>query len=163
MGIAAPLVLLSALALFSGFIGVPSFLGAVAPPPDTAAQVDTTLAGVLSALVPVLGAAAAYVVFFKRRAWVEGLPEKGFVAGLHAFLRSGWGFDRLYERLFVRPYLLAARAGREDFMDAPYAGAAKAAELLSRLLAKTQSGQVRRYAAGMTIGALLALGALAFI
>ncbi|WKZ33070.1 MAG: NADH-quinone oxidoreductase subunit L [Thermodesulfobacteriota bacterium] len=163
LGIAAPLVLLSALALFSGFIGVPSFLGVVTPLPDTDALAGAPLAGALSAIVPVLGAAAAYFVFFKRRGAVEGLPEKGFAAGLHAFIRSGWGFDRLYERLFVRPYLLAARAGREDFMDAPYAGAAKGTELLSRLLAKTQSGQVRRYAAGMTLGALLALGALAFI
>ncbi|MBZ0220976.1 MAG: NADH-quinone oxidoreductase subunit L [Candidatus Methylomirabilis sp.] len=159
---AVPLIVLSALSLLAGFIGVPSFLEPVLPAPRPGAPVKTLPAGMLSALVPVLGAAAAYFLFLKRRGLLEGLPEKGTVPGLHGFFRSGWGFDWLYERLFVRPYLLAARAGRTDFMDAPYAGAARGTEILNKLLVKTQSGQVRRYAAGMALGALLALGVLVF-
>lgn len=161
--IAAPLVVLSVFSLLAGFIGVPSFIEAALPDARLGPHAEAPLAGAFTALVPVLGAVAAYVLFLKRRGLAERLAARGSGATLHQFARSGWGFDWLYQRLFVRPYLLGAEAGRMDPMDAPYAGAARGTEALNRLLAKTQSGQVRRYAAGMTIGALLALGALVFI
>ncbi len=160
---ALPLVALSALSLLAGFFGVPSFLEAVLPASQAAPPVGHRWAGILSSLVPLLGAAAACLLYLGKRGIVERLAGSGPGAVLHRFLGSGWGFDWLYERLFVRPYQLAARAGRADIIDAPYAGAVRLAERLNGLLVKTQSGQVRRYAAGMALGALLALGAMVFI
>ncbi|MFY4730031.1 hypothetical protein ACOSYY_13285, partial [Nitrospira sp. BLG_2] len=36
------------------------------------------------------------------------------------FALRGWAFNRLYDRLFVRPYLEAASASRHDLFDRAY-------------------------------------------
>jgi NADH-quinone oxidoreductase subunit L len=90
----------------------------------------------------------------------------------------GWGFDRFYEFLFVRPYLWLAYADRQDVIDYIYrvaiswtlrrlqkvdrhdvsdnifSGLAELCLFLYRALSATQSGQVRRYAAAIAAGSI---------
>jgi len=50
----------------------------------------------------------------------EALPRRGSRARagpLESFWKQGWGFDWLYDRAFVRPFLWAARAGKDDLLD----------------------------------------------
>jgi NADH-quinone oxidoreductase subunit L len=90
----------------------------------------------------------------------------------------GWGFDRFYAFLFVRPYLWLASADRHDVIDNIYriafsctlrwlqkidrhdvidkicSGLAELCLFLHRGLSATQSGQVRRYAAAIAAGSI---------
>ena len=82
---------------------------------------------------------------------------------LHRFLLAGWGFDKLYDSLFVRPFIFAARINRNDFVDLIYGGLAWCSTQLSGRLALTQSGMIRRYAVGVLLGTVVALGLTLFI
>jgi len=73
------------------------------------------------------------------------------------FWRSGWGFDRLYDALFVQPVTTLARANRRDVIDLIYRAFGAAVLLASAGLARTQNGRLRWYAAGIALGAIAVL------
>ena len=74
---------------------------------------------------------------------------------IHRFWYSGWGFDKLYDTLFVRPFVFLATINKNDFIDKIYTGLAALAGALNRALAQTQSGILRWYMMGVVVGALL--------
>jgi NADH-quinone oxidoreductase subunit L len=76
--------------------------------------------------------------------------------------RAGWGFDWLYDRLIVRPFVGFARINRNDVLDGIYTGLASLCRALNASLSATQNGLVRRYAVGITAGAILLLLIAAF-
>lgn len=58
-------------------------------------------AGVLALIVAFSGAFAAYVCYGVR--WINPAEIKAQFSGLHHFLVNKWGFDELYDVMFVRP------------------------------------------------------------
>jgi NADH-quinone oxidoreductase subunit L len=97
----------------------------------------------------------AYVFFMKDRPWSARLARTPVGAALRAFWHGGFGFDALYDRLFVRPYVEAARVNRGDFVDAVYDALAALARALYRALSRTQDGLLRHYAGAIAAGAVL--------
>jgi NADH-quinone oxidoreductase subunit L len=80
------------------------------------------------------------------------------------FLRSGWGFDWLYDRVFVRPFEWLTRVNARDVVDRLVAGATGGLLMvLSRALRWTQNGRVRWYAAGAALGAVLIAAAVVIL
>jgi NADH-quinone oxidoreductase subunit L len=73
---------------------------------------------------------------------------------------NGWGFDWIYERLLVRPFLWLAQINRNDIVDSFYKGTASVSRQLNGLLSVTQNGQVRWYLASLVCGAILFLALL---
>ena len=172
-----PLVILAVPAAFIGFLEMPRSLGNVqlffhfirgALPTPRGAEpgfAPEVLLHVLSELASLLGIGAAYLA--ARRAW-RARPERGrepALSPLGRFWLSGWGFDRLYERLIVRPVLRLARVGREgpggsaepsgsvDPGDWIPRSVAAAARLLGRGLPRSQTGRLRDYALVLAAGA----------
>jgi NADH-quinone oxidoreductase subunit L len=96
------------------------------------------------------------------RQWDEAFGRARPVPALRQFLFLGWGFDWLYDRALVRPYVVLARLDRGDVVDLLYAGLAGLAAGLHRALAWTQTGRVRNYATGLLLGALLVVAMLLF-
>jgi NADH-quinone oxidoreductase subunit L len=76
---------------------------------------------------------------------------------------SGWGFDWLYERLFVRPIVWLARINKRDAVDSFYTGIAKISEFAYRGLSLTQTGRIRWYAAGIAAGSALFVAIAMFL
>jgi NADH-quinone oxidoreductase subunit L len=72
-------------------------------------------------------------------------------------LRAGWGADALYRALIVRPYRALARRLRHEPVDDGLALVSGSVRLSHYLLALTQTGRIRTYAAGMVIGMILLL------
>lgn len=70
------------------------------------------------------------------------------------FLFNGWGFDQLYDRLFVKPFLFITRVNKTDVFDRLYNGLAQVNLKFNRLLSVTQNGSLRWYIAGVLIGIL---------
>jgi NADH-quinone oxidoreductase subunit L len=166
MGI--PLVVLALLSLLAGFLEVPDTLGHLplfstflrtalpAAPAATVGAGEGVLEG-LAALAAVLGIAVAYLLWGGRPRLAESLDEAPLAGALHRFWSAGWGFDWLYDRALVQPFLALARLDRADFVDVFYRGVARAIEKGHHLLSRTQSGLVRRYAAGIAVGVVLAV------
>lgn len=170
--IVGPLVVLAALATIGGFVETPPSLGGVTvlsrflagtfgtagAHAAAAGAHGTELAlQILAAGVALGGVGLAYQLFLRRRdAWARWREARAGV-GLRRFWLGGWGFDDLYDRAIVRPFVGTARRLRGDVIDAGYTGLAHAVVGLHHALAATQNGRVRWYAAGVTVGAILAI------
>ena len=113
---------------------------------------------VIASLVSLAGIFTAYFVFLLRPQVAKKLSKSPLAASLQRFWLSGWGFDRLYDLFFVRPYLWLARVNKEDFIDAGYAGIATLNRSVHSLLSLTQTGVIRWYAMGIAMGAVVFLG-----
>ncbi|MDX9974974.1 MAG: NADH-quinone oxidoreductase subunit L, partial [FCB group bacterium] len=123
-----PLVVLAFLATVAGFLEIPRTLGHVPTfnsfmiLPETMAHVQADwlsfgIEAVQQIVVSVLalaGVFAAYELFVKRRATVERWAASPAGGAIHRLWASGWGFDALYDRLFVRPYEWLALGSRDD-------------------------------------------------
>ncbi|MDR4463828.1 MAG: hypothetical protein MRJ66_06130 [Nitrospira sp.] len=69
-------------------------------------------------------------------------------------LQGGWGFDRLYDRVFVRPWLSLTR-NSHDRLDRGFDWLAACAESCHGWMSHTQTGHVRWYAATVAVGTLM--------
>jgi NADH-quinone oxidoreductase subunit L len=168
-----PLMVLSVLSAIGGFVEVPRLLGdvhwlstflhpvlpAAEEASSSSAESIIELLAIAASLVSIYG---AYLLFMRRREWSAQLARSAVGSPLRAFWHSGWGFDTLYDRLFVRPYVDTARANRNDFVDSFYSGLAMLCRSLYDGLSRTQDGLLRHYANGIALGAVLIV-ALALI
>jgi len=161
------MVVLAALSIVGGFVYMPNALGGFTPlanflntalPPVVTVENVGQEAGleVAAGVVALLGIYLAYVFFHRRPQLAAGLARSGWGDGLRRFWLAGWGFDWLYDRVFVRPFVALTRANAADFIDAIYGWLARLGELAFRLLSSTESGRVRWYAAGIAVGAAIA-------
>ena len=96
-------------------------------------------------VMPLLGLGVAYGIYGPgRRRAIEGTGRT-----------FDWGFDWLYDRILVRPFIFLSDYLRGDFIDSIYNGIASLNESLSRRLSATQDGKVRWYAGVITGGVVL--------
>jgi NADH-quinone oxidoreductase subunit L len=166
--IAIPLVILSILALTSGLVEIPPYMGDVPsftnlmhtalPAPQAQAPAGSRLETALSAitsLVVLSGVGIAYVAFCRGPAFFYYLIELPAVATLRRFWEADWGMDWLYDRIVVRPFVSLAHANRADIIDDFYNGLARLAQTLYSLLSSSQTGRVRWYAAGIAAGSAI--------
>jgi NADH-quinone oxidoreductase subunit L len=71
--------------------------------------------------------------------------------------------DWLYDRIFVRPTVWLAQAGKGDFMDGFYVGVGYLTQAGFGALRRTQSGRIRWYAAVITAGTILFIAVVRFL
>lgn len=168
LAIRLPLGVLAVLSLIGGWLEVPRTLGHLplfsefvqtAVPVATAAPaaVGTELGlQLVASLGSVLGIIAAYLFFWRRtgQEWLHA-PVSRVLHRVWQVWFDGWGWDRLYEWLFVRPFLWSAAVNRADYIDTVYTGVAQLSQAAHRVLRQTQTGHLRWYATGIAAGALL--------
>ena len=160
-----PLAVLAVLALAAGFIELPQTLGhvtlfssfmgvhAAEASPALGESVQQLLAGFLA----LGGAAAALWLFVRRPELVRRWVATPAGSALHRLCASGWGFDRLYDTVFVRPFFWIASLHREDFMAVVWRAVGSAAEGSAVGLSRMQTGRLRFYMAGIVLGAIIAV------
>ena len=90
------------------------------------------------------------------------LAESRPGAALSRFWFEGWWFDRLYNVLFVRPFLWLAEINRDDVIDRLYSGLAMLNRFAFEALRTTQTGRVRWYAAMMAGGSAVMIALALF-
>jgi NADH-quinone oxidoreductase subunit L len=164
-----PLVVLAILSMAGGLVELPTYLVNrpwltdflhTTLPPVTLVRggLDTeVILAIVSGVVAIGGIFAAYWLFLLRPRYLAGVVRTSWGQAVHYFWFVGWGFDWLYDRLLVRPYTWLARTDRDDVIDLVYQAVAWLAEAFHQALALTQTGRVRWYAAGIGIGALIAV------
>jgi NADH-quinone oxidoreductase subunit L len=200
LGMSLALVVLAAGALLAGFLQTPAWLGdrrlfsallaTSFPTAEAASEAGTHPAALLQTLLPevvasltaVAGVGLAFLLYPRRKA-----PQSAEPAPLVGFLASGFGFDWVYDRLFVRPYeALATAVGRDwvhdfykvlfirpytwltslnkdDVMDFLVRGIERLNLGMHRLLAAPQTGRLRWYLLGISVGAAVVLGVEVFL
>jgi NADH-quinone oxidoreductase subunit L len=169
LSMSIPLVVLGVLSVVGGFIEIPGILGNkpflsdflhTTLPPLTLAHgglaTEAALEGI-SAVVSVVGILLAYWVFYRHPQWVGNLKRTAWGAMAHRFWFAGWGFDWLYDRVLVQPYVWLAHTNRRDVVDLFFAAIAWLTTALHRLLSLTQTGRVRWYATAVAIGAAIVI------
>lgn len=158
---AAPLIILMVLALFGGWIQIP--VDAVFSHGEV--HEEHHISGLMHAImiaVPLLGIAVSYLFFMSKTFSVEKLMANPLAAALHRFWFSGWGMDRLYDMLFVKPFIFLARINKKDLIDSFYALLVEMSRVSHSMLSRTQTGQLNWYALSIaaSIVLLITLGVL---
>jgi NADH-quinone oxidoreductase subunit L len=159
-----PLVLLAVLSLVGGFIEMPENMGPghlfsrlfnhVLPVAGLNESGNREfIFQILSAVISLGGVWIAYRLFYKTSA----IAARFKASRLSNFFQSGWGFDRIYDILFVRPVVWLSEIDRNDFIDLIYAGIARITGYLHLLLSRTQNGKLRWYAIALTVGIVIIL------
>jgi NADH-quinone oxidoreductase subunit L len=172
--IVVPLTILSVLAIVGGLVETPAWLGRITAFSDLLAPVLPAYHGLAGssaaqatvmawgAFIPILGVIVAYVAFLYRPAVLVRLVATRPAEALSRFWLAGWGFDWLYDRVLVRPFVGLARLNRGDVVDAFYTGVALANRAANRLLSETVNGRLRWYGAWLAAGSLAAIAIMMF-
>ncbi|MGU5714146.1 NADH-quinone oxidoreductase subunit L [Aeromonas taiwanensis] len=155
-----PLLVLLVLSTGVGALIVPPLAGVLPAGPGDQIEEGRHALEILSGLIAVAGIALAAFLFLGERRLVKGIAESGPGRLLGTLWFNAWGFDWLYDLLWVKPYLLATRLLGKDPLDRLMNLPAVLAQAGHQLLAWTVSGKLRWYAASMGMGAALILALL---
>ena len=104
------------------------------------------------------GIAVAYLLYERAPQYTRAIVSTPVGWLLYRWWFADWGFDWLYQKLLVGPYVVLARANRSDFVDLFYRGLALASRVINGLLSSTVNGNVRWYVAAVAGGAVIVVG-----
>jgi NADH-quinone oxidoreductase subunit L len=159
-----PLVILAALSIIGGFIELPENFGPVRlfskllTPLLPEITISTGSASesvfqIISAIVTLGGIWLAYTFYYKESA----IPVLFRKSPLSNFFYEGWGFDRLYNKLIIKPVVWLSEINKNDFIDKFYTYLAISTSFINKLLSRTQNGNLRWYVTILTAGIAILL------
>ena len=146
-----PLVVLWLLAIGGGWFGI----GVL---DDLLGEVLTfshfTPVALVTTIVPLAAIGIGWLVF-SGRVDVAGFVESSVGQSLRRFFGSGWGFDWLYDRVFVAPFMWLCKVNKGDVVDFLYRIVAGLTRGFHHVTALLQTGRLRWYAVNMALGLIL--------
>jgi len=159
-----PLIILAILSVIGGFVELPTSIGNIHLFSNL---VDNTLPAIItkgeehselvfqaiSAIIALSGIYIAYLVYFKK----PSLSEPFSHSRLNKFFEKGWGFDKLYDTLIVRPIVWLSVVDKNDFFDLWNKGLSSLALFFNRFLSVTENGKLRWYLLSFAIGIAIIL------
>ncbi len=170
----ATLVVLAAFCFLVGALDWPETLGgtpffsrfletALPPPPPYSGSIsEEVLLELISVGVGLFGLFVTWLLFVARPNYLSRIVASRPGVLLHRLWYNGWGFDWLYAKVFVQPFVFLSRKNRKDFIDRFYDGIAQLMENLHGLLSLTQNGNLRWYAMTILIGAIVLMAVIIF-
>ncbi|MDD0843315.1 NADH-quinone oxidoreductase subunit L [Pseudomonas sp. Gutcm_11s] len=118
---------------------------------------------IASGAIALAGILLAALLFLGQRRFACAVAASAPGRFLSAWWFAAWGFDWLYDKVFVQPYLLICRLLGRDPIDQSIGLVPRLARGGNGLLARAQTGQVRWYAASIAGGAVFVLAVLLFL
>jgi NADH-quinone oxidoreductase subunit L len=103
--------------------------------------------------VSLLGIYLAYQLYYKKASFAHVFSNEK----MNNFFLHGWGFDRLYDTIFVRPVVYLSEINKNDFIDLINKWIAGLMEMLNRYLSFTQNGKLRWYIVALAFGIVFIL------
>jgi NADH-quinone oxidoreductase subunit L len=162
-----PLLILAFLAVVAGYAkeSVLGFLHSALPSTMEAAAGGLTETGseAVAGILFLIGLYVAYVFHLQRRSLADSLVATPVGRALHQWWFAGWGFDWIYDKVFVRPFVWMTNVNKNDFVDGFYTGIARLTDLCYRGLSSTQTGRVRWYVTGMAAGSVLFIAMVLYL
>ena len=154
-----PLMVLALLSVAGGYLKRPllGFLGSVLPKTIEvhAGGLTEIRSETIAALLFLGGLYFAYLFHLQKRSLADALVANPVGRTLHQWWFADWGFDWIYDRVLVQPFIWVAQINKSDFVDSFYTGVARLTELFYRGLSRTETGRVRWYTAAMAAGSVL--------
>ncbi|MGL5325874.1 MAG: NADH-quinone oxidoreductase subunit L [Aeromonas sp.] len=155
-----PLLVLLVLSTGIGALITPPLAGVLPAGPGDHIEEGRHALEITSGIIAIAGIALAAFLFLGERRLATSIANSAPGRLLGTLWFNAWGFDWLYDQLWVKPYLLATRLLARDPLDWMMGLPAWFALRGNQLLAWTVTGKLRWYAASMGIGAVLVLALL---
>ncbi|MCF5847070.1 NADH-quinone oxidoreductase subunit L [Aeromonas veronii] len=155
-----PLLVLLVLSTGIGALITPPLAGVLPAGPGDHIEEGRHALEVASGIIAIAGIALAAFLFLGERRLATSIANSAPGRLLSTLWFNAWGFDWIYDQLWVKPYLLATRLVGQDPLDWMMGLPAWLALRGNQLLAWTVTGKLRWYAASMGIGAVLVLALL---
>ncbi|MFD3240529.1 NADH-quinone oxidoreductase subunit L [Rahnella perminowiae] len=157
-----PLLVLLVLSTFIGAMIVPPLKGVL---PDTTelAHGSVLTLEITSGVIAIVGILLAAALYLGKRSLVNSIAKSAPGRFFTTWWFHAWGFDWLYDMIFVKPYLLVAKLLQRDPLNSMMNLPALFARLGNRGLTLSENGQVRWYVASMGLGAVVVLALLLVI
>ena len=158
-----PLLVLMLLSTTVGALISPPLASVLPAGPGAHVEEGKHALELLSSAIALLGVALAAGLFLGKRTLVARLSQNTFCKMLSTLWLHAWGFDWLYDRLFVKPYLLLTRILAADPLDKTIEGIAGISLFFHRMLGRSVTGHLRWYVTSLGLGAILVLGFLLMV
>ncbi|MCY1529065.1 NADH-quinone oxidoreductase subunit L [compost metagenome] len=155
-----PLVVLLVLSTFVGALITPPLAGVLPESVGHAGGEAKHSLEIASGAIALAGILLAAMLFLGKRRFVSAVAQSAPGRFLGAWWFAAWGFDWLYDLLFVKPYLLVCRLLRRDPIDGSIGLIPRVVRGGNSALSRSQTGQLRWYAVSIVGGAVLVLGAV---
>ncbi|ELC7282354.1 NADH-quinone oxidoreductase subunit L [Aeromonas veronii] len=155
-----PLLVLLVLSTGIGALITPPLAGVLPAGPGDHIEEGRHALEITSGIIAIAGIALAALLFLGERRLATSIANSAPGRLLSTLWFNAWGFDWLYDQLWVKPYLLATRLLARDPLDWMMGLPSWFALRGNQLLAWTVTGKLRWYAASMGIGAVLVLALL---
>ncbi|MFJ5482899.1 NADH-quinone oxidoreductase subunit L [Pectobacterium actinidiae] len=157
-----PLVVLMILSTFIGAMIVPPLHG-VLPATTELEHGQLMTLEITSGVVAIAGILLAAVLWLGKRQAVNSIAKSAPGRFFSTWWFHAWGFDWLYDHVFVKPYLAIAKLLQRDPLNALMTLPATVTRWGNRGLALSANGQLRWYVASMGFGAVLVLALLLLV
>lgn len=158
-----PLATLIVLSTFVGALITPPLAGVLPQSIGHAGGEAKHSLEIASGAIALAGILLAALLFLGQRRFVSAVATSAPGRFLSAWWFAAWGFDWLYDKLFVQPYLLICRLLGRDPIDRSIGLIPTLARGGNAALVRSETGQVRWYAASIAGGAVLVLAAILFL
>jgi len=155
-----PLGVLIVLSTFVGALITPPLAGVLPESAGHAGGEAKHSLEIASGAIAIAGILLAGLLFLGKRRFVSAVAQSAPGRFFGTWWYHAWGFDWLYDKLFVKPYLLICRLLGADPIDKTLVLVPLTARGGNKLLSLTENGRLRWYAASLVGGAALLLGAL---
>jgi NADH-quinone oxidoreductase subunit L len=157
-----PLLVLLVLSTFVGAMIVPPLQGVL---PDTTelAHGSVLQLEITSGVVAIVGILLAAALWLGKRTLVTRIANSAPGRFFSTWWFHAWGFDWLYDKVFVKPYLGIAKLLQRDPLNSMMNLPAIFSRWGNRGLTVSENGQVRWYIASMGVGAVVVLALLILV
>jgi NADH-quinone oxidoreductase subunit L len=106
----------------------------------------------IAVVITLLGVYTGYELYYRSKSVIEQWKQSPLMTGLREFFYEGWAFDRIYDFIFVRPFVFITELNKADVFDWISKGFAGGAGRLNRWFSFSQNGSLRWYVAGILFG-----------
>ncbi|QAX81780.1 NADH-quinone oxidoreductase subunit L [Candidatus Pseudomonas adelgestsugas] len=158
-----PLSVLIILSTFIGAMITPPLIGALPESTGHAGGVAKHSLELASGAIAITGILLAAMLFLGKRRFVTAIANSSAGRFLSAWWFAAWGFDWIYDKLFIKPYLAISYVIRNDPIDQIVGLIQYATKASHKTLSYSETGQLRWYAASIAIGATLVIGAIVMV
>lgn len=111
----------------------------------------------ISGAIAIAGILVAAWLFLPARKPLQSFFNTRFAHGFRCLWKYAWGFDMLYDRVFVKPYMWLVRLNRNDVIDLLIESIPLVMRGGHDVLSATENGRLRWYAVAVTSGAAAVL------
>ncbi len=155
-----PLIVLIVLSTFIGAWITPPLVGVLPQSAGHAGGEAKHSLEIVSGCIALAGILLAAMLFLGKRSFVNAVASSAPGRFLSAWWFAAWGFDWLYDKIFVQPYLFFCRVLARDPIDGAIGIVPRLARGGHGVLSRSETGHLRWYAISIAGGAVLVLAAV---